>query len=62
VIRHIGDTASGDDLDRALINAREHCSRSARGSRRNHQMPALRHEATDSRLTLRRLIMALASL
>jgi hypothetical protein len=30
VIRHISNTASGDDLDRALVNARERCPGSAR--------------------------------
>jgi hypothetical protein len=31
VIRHIGITASSDDLDRVLVNARERCPRRARG-------------------------------
>lgn len=30
VIRHISNTATGDDLDRALVNARERCPGSAR--------------------------------
>jgi hypothetical protein len=30
VIQHISNTASGDDLDQALVNAREHCPGSAR--------------------------------
>src|SRR5690242_5187746 len=29
VIQHISNTASGDDLDRALVNARDRCPRSA---------------------------------
>ena len=30
VIRHISNTADGHDLDRTLVNARDHCPKSAR--------------------------------